>query len=211
MGSDETKQPEVTTTFGVSGYLMDSDVLIYDRATQSLWSQIGGAAIAGPRAGQTFSAVEVTDTTWGAWREAHPATEVLKGPKPATAYNDPYARYHAGEKLLFPPSHRSDHLPVKEVVTGVVVAGQAACWSHGHLKERALDRKKPERTQPLAFRETVGETTLLLRYDPEADTLTVGQKTEEGAEPTDPLVPMRMYWFAWYAFHPRTLVDGEAP
>ena len=64
-------------TFGVSGLLYNSDVVLYDRETESLWSQLLQQAISGPRRGQALTLLHSTNTTWSDWRERHPGTLVL--------------------------------------------------------------------------------------------------------------------------------------
>lgn len=66
-----------STTLGVSGRLVNSNLVMYDRDTGSLWPQIGGTAVAGARKGETLEEINVHWTTWGAWLEEHPDTEVL--------------------------------------------------------------------------------------------------------------------------------------
>ena len=63
--------------FGVSGLLYKSDVLLYDRETESLWSQISRQAVSGPMKGQRLAMVPTSHTTWADWRERHPDTQVL--------------------------------------------------------------------------------------------------------------------------------------
>ena len=48
-------------TFGVSGLLYNSDMLLYDRETESLWSQIKKQAITGPMKGHRLSALPLAD------------------------------------------------------------------------------------------------------------------------------------------------------
>ncbi len=68
------------TNFGVSGYLFQSDLVMYDAATDSLWSQIMATAINGPLTGEELELVPSAITTWKTWREDHPDTEVLLPP-----------------------------------------------------------------------------------------------------------------------------------
>jgi len=67
-------------TFGVSGFLFRANLVLYDRATESLWSQLLATAIRGPDMGTELALVGSTTTTWGAWREEYPDTEVLLPP-----------------------------------------------------------------------------------------------------------------------------------
>jgi len=53
--------------FGVSGLLYNNDLLMYDRNTDSLWSQIEGRAISGPLRGTRLERIPVEHTTWRVW------------------------------------------------------------------------------------------------------------------------------------------------
>lgn len=68
------------TIFGVSGLLWHSNLVLYDRETDSLWSQVAATAIRGPATGTTLQLLPSTLTTWETWREAHPDTQVLRPP-----------------------------------------------------------------------------------------------------------------------------------
>ena len=68
---------DVVTEFGVSGILYNSDLVIYDRASNTLWSQIEGVAIAGPNTGQKLATLPVTMTRWSRWQKKHPVSKVL--------------------------------------------------------------------------------------------------------------------------------------
>lgn len=65
------------TEIGVSGRLINSNLVMYDRATESYWPQILAAAINGPRQGQTLAEFRVIWTTWARWKSRHPETQVL--------------------------------------------------------------------------------------------------------------------------------------
>lgn len=56
------------------------NVVLYDDATRSYWSQILAEAICGPATGRTLRVVPSTVATWGEWRRSHPDTEVLLPP-----------------------------------------------------------------------------------------------------------------------------------
>jgi hypothetical protein len=75
------------TRFGVSGRLWRDDLVLYDAATGSLWSQLLGAAIRGPETGTRLSLVPSSMTTMGEWRAAHPDTRVLL-PPPGSVHVD---------------------------------------------------------------------------------------------------------------------------
>lgn len=63
--------------FGVSGLLYRQNLVFYDAETGSLWSQLLSQAVTGPLAGTKLKILPAVNTTWGAWRTAHPNTLVL--------------------------------------------------------------------------------------------------------------------------------------
>ena len=62
------------TTFGVSGALWRDSLVMYDRTTGTLWTQLTGTAILGPRRGHVLTQIPSQVTTWAQWRERHPET-----------------------------------------------------------------------------------------------------------------------------------------
>lgn len=64
-------------SFGVSGLLWKRNLLLYDRETDSLWSQLLGRAVAGPLAGTPIEILPSMQTTWSAWKKQHPSTLAL--------------------------------------------------------------------------------------------------------------------------------------
>jgi hypothetical protein len=207
VGPEAKKGETVEITLGVSGYLMNSAVLLWDRQSQTLWSQVSGKGIAGPRSGESLEALPVADTTWAAWKKRHPATKVLRPPGPAERYAQAgYAGYHQTDKIIprFAPELRSDRLRNKAVVTGVALGEAAVCFDHGSLKKAAEARGEKAAATPLVFERKVGEATVKVTYDLEGDAVTVTDADGKS------LPIMRLYWFAWYAFHPDTEVD-EGP
>jgi hypothetical protein len=125
-----------TLTFGVSGLLYDSHLLMYDRqapgGTPSLWSQLLFKAIAGPAAadGATLDLLPFSLDTWGDWRRENPGTTVL-APDPRMAENyagDPYTSYFGSDRLRFPvqPLPSPARYPLK---TPVVALGGPRGWT----------------------------------------------------------------------------------
>ncbi len=92
---------------GTSGFLYRSNKLMYDQATQSLWSTILGQPVVGPLVDQNIelTTLPVETTSWGEWRRRHPNTKVLSI---ETGYNRNYAEgeaykdYFAHDNLMFP-------------------------------------------------------------------------------------------------------------
>jgi hypothetical protein len=67
----------VETTFGTSGSLYIANLVMYDRATESLWNQIDGRAVVGVLTGETLTRVPSTMVAWSDFREARPEGLVL--------------------------------------------------------------------------------------------------------------------------------------
>ena len=176
-------------SFGVSGLLYNNDVLIYDRQTQSLWSQLLGQAISGPMKGQYLRVLPLTHTTWADWRKNHPATVILSTDTGATrAYErDPYAGYERSAEVIFPMAFRSSGFHPKERVLGVQLGTLTKAYPFvelGKTSGAVLDR--------------LGDTALTIRFDRAASRATVHAK--DGKQ----LPATVSYWFAWYGFHPET-------
>ncbi|TFH23767.1 MAG: DUF3179 domain-containing protein, partial [Myxococcales bacterium] len=122
-------------SFGVSGRLYQSNVLMYDHQSDGLWSQLAGAAVTGKRTGTQLDNIPAQVTTWRRWREDHPDTSVLS---PDTDHSrdydrNPYAGYEASPSVMFPVEQHDDRLPTKARVLGVVLDGQARAYPHDEL------------------------------------------------------------------------------
>jgi hypothetical protein len=95
---------------GVSGYLYNSNTLLYDARVDSaetpLWLQFDGRVVAGPNTGSSSPLqLRVAElATWGEWRARHPDTRVL-APQPELEKlyrRDPYHSYFGSDVLHFP-------------------------------------------------------------------------------------------------------------
>jgi Protein of unknown function (DUF3179) len=160
-------------TFGTSGDLVNSNLLMYDRQTNSRWPQLLGQAILGPGRGRALEEVPLEWTSWGRWRAAHPDTLVLSTRTGALRNygTDPYGSYNYGQShelfgyyrpglgryLYFPLLHESDRFDEKEVMVGAKLDAQ-----------RLAVRKSLLRGQ-LAVNATMGGRPVVFLYDPALD------------------------------------------
>ena len=87
-----TEHDGVNHALGTSGFLYRSNKLMYDQATQSLWSTMRGIPVVGPLAGKgiVLDRGSVVTTTWGEWRRRHPDTGCSRS-IPVTAATTPKA------------------------------------------------------------------------------------------------------------------------
>ena len=65
------------TTLDVSGLLYNNDLMLYDRESESLWSQVMCQDFSDPRKDERLITVPKENTTWADWKNQHPQTEVL--------------------------------------------------------------------------------------------------------------------------------------
>jgi len=114
------------TTFGVSGLLYNSNLIPYDRKTDSNWSQMLSESINGEFIGDEVETFPLIETTWKTWRDMYPSTLVLSL---NTTYSRNYGFYPYGdykenhENLIFPVANKDNRLLAKERVLGVFVEG----------------------------------------------------------------------------------------
>lgn len=174
--------------FGVSGLLYNSDLVMYDRGTRSLWSQIMAEAIAGGSTGTKLARLPARRTSWARWKAARPDTRtVLFDTGHARDYGkDPYAGYEKSPELYFPVGHEDSRLPRKTVVFGVSLPEGAAAAPVSALGGEGV-------------RLRIGKRLIVMRDDGGARAF-----DEEGRE----IAGLEAYWFAWAAFHPRTSLAG---
>lgn len=183
-------------SFGVSGLLYNSDVLMYDRETDSLWSQILATAVSGPMVGRELSRIPVTHTTWRNWRDAHPETQVLSidTGHSRVYYRDPYRGYADTSRIWFPVTSRDSRLDEKTVVVGLEIDGV--------FKAYPIERLPAGQTE---LRDVVADEAITVSYDRDA-------VSAEVRDSTGAVIPtFTAFWFAWAAFHPETLVYGLEP
>jgi hypothetical protein len=177
--------------FGVSGLLYNSDMLLYDRESESLWSQIGREAISGPLVGTPLRMVPVAHTAWGDWRARYPKSLVLSrrtGHQRDYGRN-PYEGYERSRKLYFPVAGFDPRYHPKERVIGLEIDGRFKAYPFVELG----------RTRP-PLQDTLGDAGVIVHYDAEHRTGRVVDA--RGAE----IPTVIAFWFAWSAFHPDTEV-----
>lgn len=179
--------------FGVSGLLYNSDVLLFDRATESLWSQILGKAVTGPLKGTELPQLPAAHTTWRSWRERHPDTLVLST---NTGYGrdyrrSPYAGYERSRRLYFQVANRAprDYHP-KALVLGVKVNGVQKAYPFEELAARGEE----------VLEDSVNGERLQILWDPDSESAEI--RDRDGNDYPSTIG----FWFAWYAFYPDTEV-----
>lgn len=185
VGIRRTVADEITQ-FGVSGVLYNSDLVLYDRATATLWDQIEARGIVGPLTGVELQLVPVSMSRWSTWRNKHPDTLVLSTD---TGFDydytqDRYAEYRNSTGLFMPVSATDARVHAKTVVFGFELATGAIAYTESVLKKDGTYRH-----------DLSGEDAVITLHDDGRVTMQRGDQT---------LFPIRLFWFAWYTFHPDT-------
>lgn len=209
------------TTLGVSGNLVNNNLIMYDRATDSRWPQVLGMAISGPLKGKSLQEFRVIWTIWQHWKDSYPQTQVLSLD---TGYfrnynRDPYGSYRPlggyyrpQAPPLFPTLHSDSRFPPKEVVTGARTEAGAIAFRKAALREKQVMEGR------------IGGMHFTAFYDPALDTAYVyknpdqrqfrserngrfGNSEGQWTAADIPLTAVNAFdamWFAWSAFYPET-------
>ncbi|MDP3851716.1 MAG: DUF3179 domain-containing protein [Luteolibacter sp.] len=171
-------------TFGVSGMLYQSDVLMYDREDESLWSQLKMEAVSGPLSGTKLEWLPSEHLTWKAWKAKYPKGEVLstEAGHQRNYLGHAYASYFGSPNVMFPvPKHR-DELLDKAWVVGVVHQGRAVAFPITRLEQT----------------NEAEHAGVHLKFDP-VSRLATATDAKGNELPT-----VTVFWFAWQAFYPQT-------
>ncbi len=181
-------------TFGVSGRLYNSNVLMFDRQSDSLWSQLAESAVTGEKTGTHLRTIPSVVTTWKHWRTAHPKTLVLStdtGHQRDYTRN-PYSAYEQSQALMFPAGHPDGRLKPKEKVLGVLVGDTARAYPLAALQARRSPVRENVAGKPVVVVAGADHSATAMINGESADAVVV-------------------YWFAWSAFHPNTELWQETP
>lgn len=127
--------------FGTSGLLRNSDLVMWDRQTETLWQQATGEGIVGEFAGQSLTFLPASVISFGEFRDRYPDGQVLSR---ETGHNrrygnNPYTGYDGiGSRPFLFSGEIDDRLPAMERVVGLVVAEQAVAYPFSALAEAGV-------------------------------------------------------------------------
>ena len=224
-----------STTFGVSGLLYNTNLIPYDRATDSNWSQMGLKCVNGELAGQEISLYHVIETTWGTWKKMAPNTQVQSK---STGFNSPYGRYPYGDyktnndKLLFPITNDDSRMGRKERVLGIIDGNFTKAYKIAALAGGIQVMNEKFNATPFVV---IGSSSLnfavaydrkttdgkILSFEPVQNALPVVMKDAQGStwdvfgraidgprkgQQLKAAKSFISYWFAWSAFYPNAKV-----
>jgi Protein of unknown function (DUF3179) len=191
-----------TLDFGTTGNLRNSDLVMYDRQTESWWQQFGGQALVGALTGAKLEHLPSRIVAWADFRREHRQGKVLSR---ETGFSrpygeNPYVGYDSVDSSpIFPTKNADDErLPPKERVVFIERGGEAVAVPFSSLRERKVVRVE------------VGGSRLIVRWRPGVSSsldepeIATGRDTgaaevREGGRLTRFDQP---FWFAVAAFRP---------
>ncbi|MFP3854405.1 MAG: DUF3179 domain-containing protein [Anaerolineales bacterium] len=221
-----------TLTFAVSGYLLESNLVMFDRQTGTLWSQLLGQGIRGAHRGEWLKMYPSQVTSWMAWQERHPETEVLSAAalgRDAEKLIDPYVGYYSsGVSGLSAGGVSDDRLEDKALVVGLEASGEAAAYPLRELKELGWIQSEvgnvpvlmvydSDLEAPFVYSRELAEQVLDFELAGEPGILADQQtqsrwRLKEGFAISGPLEGEELdrmqarvtFWFSWVGLHPGT-------
>jgi len=214
--------------FGVSGKLIMNALVMYDRATESLWSQFLSRSVDGEFAGTELEIVPLTLTTWEAWKSAYPETIAMRKTRRTT---DPYVGYYAGRSVgVIGETNVDIRLPTKELVLGIGFDDAPLAFPHSVLRSEELLNLQhagsptlvyfdPATDTAIAYKAEVSDVSLefelveangrIMMSDTQTGSLWVpftGQAIsgELAGASLDRIHSVNAFWFSWSDFYPNT-------
>ena len=224
-----------TLTFGVSGMLYRDALVMFDRETGTLWSQIDGHAVNGPLLGQTLQALPAVHATWKEWKSLYPESVVLKKQGESQSTYEDYNR-DASRIGIFGRRMKSSALPPKERILGVRYGGAATAFVLTDVRQAgvvdaevgevpivlaslgpsvsvvAFERKVAGRV--LHFSRADGTEPMLEDVDSHSRWRLSDGQAIDGPLKGERLVRATVYpafWFGWFGFFPESAVWRQTP
>ncbi|WP_299681170.1 DUF3179 domain-containing protein [uncultured Dokdonia sp.] len=213
---------------GTSGFLYRSNKLMYDQATQSLWSTLEGKPVVGPLVGKGIQMdyLSVVTTTWGEWKKRHPETQVLSlqtGYQRDYGEGVAYQAYFADDNLMFNVPTVDGKLKNKQSILAIRLPDypeQPLAISVKYLKKNPVYQSTIGESRFVVFTDKTGANRVydathlnFKKYDQytkatdiRGETWTVYEDRIENAsgEIRPRIHTFNAFWFGWQAAYPDT-------
>jgi hypothetical protein len=221
--------------FGTSGELYNSNLVMYDRTSKSLWSQALAQSIVGKYAGVKLERIPFDVAYWKEWKELYPESRVLsRDTGSSRPYGvDPYGDYYTNPDVLFPISNRDDRVGLKQIVIGLENQGEYMAYKLQDIENSKVINDNVNgrpialfSLYPFMVREydpIVDGQTLQFEYNQRnhnfIDKQTGSQWNFDGLAVNGTMKGKQLelmpydegFWFEWVAFHPQTDVYTTKP
>jgi len=148
--------------FGISGKLYNSNFLMYDRKTDSLYSQALGEAVVGEKTNTKLVHYPSLVMTWNDFKKNHSEAEVLslKTGIIRDYTRDPYSNYYSNDStLLFPLSKIDNRLPNKTLIYGIRIGNIRKAYTESDIKKVEI------------INDVVGNEPIIVFWDDEQNTV----------------------------------------
>jgi len=213
---------------GTSGFLYRSNKLMYDQATQSLWSTSKGVPVLGPLVdkGIELEFESVVTTTWGEWRRRHPQTSVLsldtghlRNYDEGNAYNE----YFSNDRLMFNTPFNDKRLKNKQEVLALrfpAAPEQQMAIDTKYLNKHTVYANRIGQQKFVVLTDKTGANRV---YDPQGikfkqydgDSVVIDTSDQpwtvheswleaKNGDRLERLPYRRAFWFGWHAAFPET-------
>ena len=214
--------------FGTSGKLYNSNLVMYDRTSNSLWSQGLAHGITGKYAGVNLQRIPFDVVNWKEWKQLYPESKVLsRDTGTSRPYGaDPYGDYYTNSEVLFPISNKDNRLGLKEIIIGLENNGQYKAYKLQDVEDKKIVNDEINNKSIALFSSipfmvrifdpVIDDQALQFKYNPQnntfVDLLTGSEWNFEGMAVKGELKGKELirlpydegYWFEWVAFHPET-------
>lgn len=216
------------SSFGVSGLLYNANLILYDRNTDSNWSQLELKCVNGELINDEPSLYNVVETDWNTWKSLYPNTEVMST---STGFSrsygtSPYSDYSTNnERFIFTPSIINSALPNKDRIYAIInndksKVYQFSDFNNGHtIKDSFLGKdyllvgneniinafELPETYSNVTFEYEIDSTNGTFFKDSLGNTWSIFGEALSGPQIGDKLLNSKSvvsYWFAIAAFYP---------
>lgn len=205
--------------FGTSGKLYNSELIMYDRLTDSYWPQSLGMAVIGPSTGKILEKIPLDTVRWKDWKKVHPDTQVLRK---STGFirdydRNPYGGIQKSDRVSFPLSSTDSRLKSKVIVYGAEFDGAAKAYAEDDVKKDKV------------INDAVGDVPIVVVWYEDLNTVKIFERTLDGEtlefsldgdeikdnngnvwtvvdmiEKLEIVDTFGHFWFAWAAFFPGT-------
>ncbi|MDE0140621.1 MAG: DUF3179 domain-containing protein [Caldilineaceae bacterium] len=125
--------------FGTTGRLRNSDLIMYDRQTETWWQQFTGEGIVGKYAGEQLRFLTSQVLSWKDFKDAHPEGEVLSRPNMPRNYGyNPYVGYDSTSRPFLFQGTPDARLAPAERVLGLTTETEAIAYPFQALEEAGV-------------------------------------------------------------------------
>lgn len=227
------------SSFGVSGLLHNANLILYDRETQSLWSQMLEQAISGPELAKVPEKLQVVETTWGTWQAMYPDSFLLMIEEDESNFPyeiDPYGSHSTDLGIPFNANNsEDDRLHPKERVLGINVGESSKVYPISSFSHTISTLNEQVGAMDVVATGSSGdnfavifnrqlEDCTTLEFTPLENRLPIIMIDNEGTEwdifgtaQTGPRTGTQLqktnsfisYWFAWTAFFEGAEIHGQ--